>query len=265
MSPKRTRVDDLLVENGLAADRDEAARAIIAGEVVLENRKATSPGELVPADTKVRRAARGRFVSRGGEKLAGALEAFAFDPTDLRCIDIGASTGGFTDCLLKAGAAHVTAVDVGYGDLAWSLRTDERVTVIERTNIRTIDPQAAGAPFDLAVADVSFIPLRKVLPVVAELLSGSGAFITLVKPQFEAPKGLVGQKGVVSDPATHIMVVEQVVAQAQECGLGAQALTASPIKGPEGNIEFLLLLVRGADTVEIDVEGVVESAHRSLS
>ncbi len=262
MPPNKRRIDELLVERGLAEDRASAQRAIIAGEVRLADRLATTPGELVPLDASLDVVCHARFVSRGGEKLAGALEAFSFDPTGMRCIDVGASTGGFTDCLLQSGAASVAAVDVGYGQLAWSLRTDPRVTVFDRMNIRTIDPVAVGAPFDLAVADVSFIPLRSALPSMARLLERGGWLITLVKPQFEACRDLVGPRGVVVRADTHTMVVERALDAAVQVGFVPQALTYSPIRGPEGNIEFLLLARVGGDTGRLDVASVVDAAHR---
>lgn len=262
MGRRTIRVDDLLVARGLADTRDEAQRAIIAGEVSLGNRKAKTGGELVPLDTPVHMPVKGRFVSRGGEKLAGALDAFSFDPSGLSCIDIGASTGGFTDCLLKAGAAAVTAVDVGYGQLAWSLRTDERVTVFERTNIRQADPASLGGPFDLAVSDVSFIRLASILPVVTRLLKSGGHLITLIKPQFEAPPELVGRHGVVQDASTHEMVIEHVIEACSGLGLACRRLGCSPILGPEGNMEFLLLAAKDGRPADLDVAHVVAQAHR---
>lgn len=253
-----------MVRRGFAKDRGEAQRLIIAGEVALADRRATSGGELVRADAVLHVARRSRFVSRGGEKLAGALADFGFDPTGLHCIDIGCSTGGFTDCLLQAGAASVVAVDVGYGDIAWSLRTDERVTVVERTNIRLADPVALGAPFDLAVSDVSHISLAAVLPTMSQLLGDAGTLITLIKPQFEAPRELVGNKGVVSDAATHIMVTERVLAAAEQVGLAPQGLSWSPILGAEGNMEFLLLARKGAQPAPLDIADMVARAHAEL-
>jgi 23S rRNA (cytidine1920-2'-O)/16S rRNA (cytidine1409-2'-O)-methyltransferase len=262
MPSDKRRIDELLVERGLAEDRASAQRAIIAGEVRLADRLATTPGERISPDAPIEVMQHTRFVSRGGEKLAGALRAFSFDPSGMRCVDVGASTGGFTDCLLQAGAASVAAIDVGYGQLAWALRTDRRVSVFDRMNIRTIDPVAIGAPFDLVVADISFIPLRSALPSMANLLEEGGWLITLVKPQFEACRDLVGPKGVVVQADTHTMVVERALESAVRVGFAPQAFTYSPIRGPEGNIEFLLLARLGGDTARLDVGLVVDEAHR---
>ena len=264
MGRRTIRVDDLLVARGLADTRDEAQRAIIAGEVSLGNRKAKTGGELVPLDTPVHMPVKGRFVSRGGEKLAGALDAFSFDPSGLNCIDIGASTGGFTDCLLKAGAAAVTAVDVGYGQLAWSVRSDERVVVMERTNIRYVTREQVPDPIELASLDVSFISLRLVLPTVKELLSPAGEIVCLIKPQFEAGKEKVGKKGVVRELETHKEVLRAFRENAASLGLTLTGLTFSPIKGPEGNIEYLGHLIQGGEAPELDTDAVAEASHEAL-
>lgn len=187
----RRRIDAILVDRGLFASRERARASLLAGEVKVGDQVVTKPGQLIDDEAEVTVAERPRFVSRGGEKLAGALDCFGLDVAGMRVVDVGASTGGFTDCVLQRGAASVTAIDVGYGQLAWSLRTDERVTVFERTNIRDVDPVGLGAPFDLAVVDVSFISLRIVMPHIAALLGGSGQIVALVKPQFEAGKGRV--------------------------------------------------------------------------
>jgi 23S rRNA (cytidine1920-2'-O)/16S rRNA (cytidine1409-2'-O)-methyltransferase len=203
-------------------------------------------------------------VSRGGEKLAGALERFELDVTSRRAIDVGASTGGFTDCLLQHGAVSVVAVDVGYGQLAWQLRTDDRVIVVERTNIRHADPADLGAPFELVVTDVSFISLRTVLPHLVALMGDDADLVALVKPQFEIGKGRVGKRGVVKDPAAHIEVLEACVTAVEESGLAVRGLTFSPIKGPEGNIEFWLWAAFRGEPATATAAEVVATAHDAL-
>lgn len=237
----RSRADELLVARGLYADVAAAARAIYAGDVTVDTPPLTSPlkpGTQLPDDATVRTSAAKRFVSRGGEKLEGALRVFGYDVFGVHALDAGASTGGFTDCLLQRGAASVSAVDVGYGQLAWSLRTDPRVVVHERTNIRTVDPAVIGGPFDLAVADLSFISLGKVAANVARALRDGGDFIALVKPQFEAAPSQVGAGGVVENEAVHRSVLAQAARDLASCGLAVEGLAFSPITGPEGNIEF---------------------------
>jgi 23S rRNA (cytidine1920-2'-O)/16S rRNA (cytidine1409-2'-O)-methyltransferase len=210
-------------------------------------------------------AERQRFVSRGGDKLAGALDVFGLDVSGLHVVDVGASTGGFTDCVLQRGAASVCAVDVGYGQLAWSLRTDSRVTVFERTNIRAAEPVELGAPFDLAVIDVSFISLRKVMPNLLALIGeNDGQLVGLVKPQFEVGKGRVGKRGVVREPLLHEEVLEASAAACREAGLVVCGLTFSPIKGPEGNIEFWIWAARHGVPAEESAHAVVEIAHAKL-
>jgi 23S rRNA (cytidine1920-2'-O)/16S rRNA (cytidine1409-2'-O)-methyltransferase len=205
-----------------------------------------------------------QYVSRGGHKLAGALDSFEMDVAGARAVDVGASTGGFTDCLLKRGAASVTAVDVGYGQLAWQLRCDPRVTVLERTNIRLTDGELPGAPFTLAVIDVSFVGLAKVLPAVAALLEPGAEIVALVKPQFEAGKARVGKRGVVRDPEVHADVLRQVIAAASADGWALRGLTWSPIAGPEGNIEFWVRLSTGGRDIDGNVDAVVSAAHEAL-
>jgi 23S rRNA (cytidine1920-2'-O)/16S rRNA (cytidine1409-2'-O)-methyltransferase len=204
------------------------------------------------------------YVSRGGHKLAGALDSFDIKVEGVRALDVGASTGGFTDCLLQRGAAHVTALDVGYGQLAWRVRQDERVRVMERTNIRSIGADTLGAPFDVIVVDVSFISLAKVLPHIVPLLAEEGDLVALVKPQFEVGKGRVGKKGVVRDSAAHEDVLGSVVHAVHEHGLVTRGLTWSPLKGPEGNIEFWLWAARRGDAFTADPAGVVAGAHVEL-
>lgn len=261
---ERRRIDVALVERGFFSSRERARAAVLAGEVRVDGVTVTKAGHPVGDDVVIDVAQRARFVSRGGEKLAGALDAFGVDVAGARAIDVGASTGGFTDCLLQRGALSVVALDVGYGQLAWSLRTDERVRVVERTNIRSTDPVELGAPFDLAVVDVSFISLRTVLPHVVAALGEDGAVLALVKPQFEAGKGRVGKRGVVRDPAVHEDVLGSAALAAIEEGLVVRGLGFSPIKGPEGNIEFWLWAARTGEATEVEAAFVVAEAHRKL-
>ena len=237
---------------------------MLAGEVRVSGEVVTKAGHAIDEDAPIEVAEKRRFVSRGGDKLFGALEAFEFDVAGLRAIDVGASTGGFTDCLLQRGATSVVAVDVGYGQLAWSLRTDPRVTVFERLNIRAADPVVLGAPFDLVVIDVSFISLRVVLPHLLQLLGPDAHLVALVKPQFEAGKGRVGKRGVVRDPKVHEDVLNAAVEAARDGGLVVRGLTYSPIKGPEGNIEFWMWAARAGEPTDVTAEQVVASAHEKL-
>ena len=192
------------------------------------------------------------YVSRGGHKLAGALDAFGYDPAGKRVLDAGASTGGFTDVLLQRGAAHVVAVDVGYGQLAWALQTDDRVTVLDRTNVRTLDPQQVGPPVDLVVADLSFIPLGLVLPALARCAAADADLLPMVKPQFEVGRERLPSGGVVRDPALRADAVRGVAAQAQRLGLGVRAIVASPLPGPSGNVEYFLWLTAAAPPLDED-------------
>ena len=261
----RSRIDVILVERGLFPSREQARAALIAGEVRVSDQLVTKAGQLVDQAAPIAVAEKQRFVSRGGEKLAGALDTFRLDVSGLRVVDIGASTGGFSDCVLQRGAASISAVDVGYGQLAWSLRTDPRVTVFERTNIRTADPAEIGAPFDLAVIDVSFISLRKVLPNLLSFIDADdGQLLALVKPQFEVGKGRVGKRGVVRDPLLHEEVLEASASACTEAGLVVRGLTFSPIKGPEGNIEFWMWAARHGAPAEESASSVVEMAHAKL-
>lgn len=260
----RLRADIVLVNRGLYESRERARAAILAGAVKVDGHTIRKAGESVAPDAEIEVDRGPEFVSRGGHKLAGALEEFGLHVTGLDAVDVGASTGGFTDCLLQHGAAHVTALDVGYGQLAWRLRNDERVSVYERTNVRTVDPATLGAPFDLAVVDVSFISLLAALPGILALLSSRATLLALVKPQFEAGKGRVGKRGVVRDPATHVEVLERVCAGLTGAGLCVRGLTWSPIKGPEGNIEFWVWADRSGHTTETEISELVAAAHESL-
>lgn len=237
---------------------------MLAGEVRAGGEVVRKAGQLVAVDAELEIAERPRFVSRGGEKLAHALTVFGVDVSGRRAIDVGASTGGFTDCLLKAGAESVVALDVGYGQLAWSLRTDERVSVVERTNVRSADPVELGAPFEVVVCDVSFISLRTVMPHLEQLLSDEGDLLALVKPQFEAGKGRVGKKGVVREPGIHAEVLEGAARTVTELGLVVRGVTFSPIKGPEGNIEFWVWAARTGEPSPLSVRSVVDAAHETL-
>ncbi|MEU4789439.1 TlyA family RNA methyltransferase [Micromonospora tulbaghiae] len=245
---RRTRLDAELVRRGLARSREQAAALVEAGRVQLRGVRARKPAAMVdPADPLLVTGEdpAQEYVSRGGHKLAGALAAFApggLTVTGRRCLDAGASTGGFTDVLLRGGAAEVVAVDVGYGQLAWSLRTDERVRVFERTNVRTLTPEAIGGPVDLTVADLSFISLRLVLPALAACTGPGGDLALMVKPQFEVGKERVGAGGVVRDPALRAEAVLDVATAAAGLGLGLAGVAASPLPGPSGNVEFFVWL-----------------------
>ena len=247
---RRQRLDMALVARGLADSRARAQALILAGEVVVNGQVVRRPGQPVDAGAEVAVAAPPRFVSRGGEKLDHALRVFDIQARGLVCADIGASTGGFTDCLLQHGAARVYAIDVGYGQLHWSLRQDARVVPIERTNIRYLE--RLPEPADLATIDVSFIGLNLVLPAARRLLRPEGMAVALVKPQFEAGRGQVGKGGVVRDRATHQEVLARVVAAAPASGFGVRGLTPSPIRGPAGNIEFLAWLAPPAAAPDPD-------------
>lgn len=239
---KKIRLDELMVRQGLAADAGEALRLVLAHQVKVGDEYPTSAAVRVSPDAVVEVKGRKRYVSRGGFKLQGALDAFGQDVHGLRCIDIGSSTGGFTDCLLQAGAASVACVDVNYGQLAWSIRQDERVSVFERTNIRLADPSELGAPFDLLVADLSFIGLAALAPTFARLCARGSVFIGLVKPQFES-RHEETDHGVVRDAAVRERVVDEVSAALAAEGFDVGGVVESPITGPEGNVEYLVRAV----------------------
>jgi 23S rRNA (cytidine1920-2'-O)/16S rRNA (cytidine1409-2'-O)-methyltransferase len=241
----KVRLDRLLVEQGLAASREQAQRLIMAGEVTVDGEVCDKPGRSVPAGAMLHVRAALPYVSRGGVKLAAALAAFGLDVAGVVALDVGASTGGFTDCLLQAGAARVYAVDVGYGQLAWKLRTDPRVVVLERTNIRHLERLPDDDLATLAVIDASFISLALVLPATLRLLTPEAQVVALVKPQFEAGRQDVGRGGVVRDSRVHRRVIEGTLALAQQLDLGVSGLIASPLLGPAGNVEFLIWLRRG--------------------
>ncbi|NLF77637.1 MAG: TlyA family RNA methyltransferase [Chloroflexi bacterium] len=241
---EKVRLDILLTDRRLAPSREAARRMIMAGEVRVEGEVRDKPGQRVPVDARLDVRQGPRFVSRGGEKLAAALDAFPVEVPGAICADVGASTGGFTDCLLQYGAARVYAIDVGYGQLDYRLRVDPRVVVLERTNARHVE--TLDEPVRLIVVDASFISLRLLLPVFRDWLEPEAlGVIALVKPQFEAGKGQVGKGGVVRDPAVHRRVLADVLGAAQDDGYGVRGLIRSPLKGPAGNIEFLAWLVPG--------------------
>jgi 23S rRNA (cytidine1920-2'-O)/16S rRNA (cytidine1409-2'-O)-methyltransferase len=247
MKIEKIRLDKLMLDRGMAPSRERARAMIMAGQVVVGDHVADKAGQMVPVDAVVR--LKGEtlpFVSRGGLKLRKALEEFAIDVAGLVVLDVGASTGGFTDCLLQKGARRVFSVDVGYGQLAWKLRTDERVTSLEKTNIRYLEPDRLAETPDLAVIDASFISLAKVLPNTIRLVKDDALIIALIKPQFEVGRGQVGKGGVVRSDARHAEVINSIRALALNLGLEIRGETESPIRGPKGNREFLICLEKVA-------------------
>ena len=262
----KKRLDVLLVEKGHADTRTKAQAVIMSGLVYVDGQKADKPGISYEETVDIEVRTGGcPYVSRGGLKLEKALRDFGVDPTGYVCSDSGASTGGFTDCLLQQGASKVFAIDVGYGQLDWKIRSDPRVVVMERTNVRYVTPEDLGEPLDLSVVDVSFISLRIVLPVIKTFLKPTGQVLCLIKPQFEAGKEKVGKKGVVRDPAIHKEVLDSFVALTQEIGFTILGLTFSPVKGPEGNIEFLAhLTLENKPGIQPDTASVVADAHETL-
>ena len=264
---KKVRLDQLLVDKGLSQSRERAKITIMEGNVFVDGQRVDKPGTAVDPEKPVEvRGEQLAFVSRGGKKLEKALKVFPVNPAGMLCIDCGASTGGFTDVLLQNGAKKVYAVDVGYGQLAWKLRTDERVVNMERTNLRYVTPEQIPDVLDLAVMDVSFISIRLVLPAVRELLRPDGDVICLIKPQFEAGRENVGKKGVVRDKAVHLAVLEQFLEFFPAAGFTLLGLDYSPIRGPEGNIEYLAWLKKGAhDAPEFDAAAVVEASHKEFA
>jgi len=271
--PVRSRLDSLLVARGLFASREKARAALLAGEVKVQGQPVTKAGTLVAQDVAIEVAAPARYVSRGGDKLAGAISDLAVEVVGMVALDAGASTGGFTDCLLKHGARHVIAVDVGYGQLAWSLRIDPRVTVLERCNLRYLTPEQLRVALpagmrepDLVTLDLSFIGLGKVLPAVRALLRPGGQVLALVKPQFEVGRGQVGKRGVVRRPELHLKALADVGAAALEAGFVVLGLTYSPLRGPEGNLEYFILLENRAAGHGLDLSeaGGLEKTGRPV-
>ncbi len=254
----KERIDVLLVEKGFFESREKAKASIMAGVVYANEQKIDKAGEEVSIDAKLEvRENICPYVSRGGLKLEKAVKFFGVNLKDKVCMDIGASTGGFTDCMLQNGAKKVFSVDVGYGQFAWKLRQDERVVCMERTNIRYVTDEQIGEKLDFASIDVSFISLTKVLPVAFNLLKDDGEVVALIKPQFEAGREQVGKKGVVRDSKVHKEVIEKIIAFSESIGFCVKNLSFSPIKGPEGNIEFLLYLGKSGGTI-VDVDKVIE-------
>lgn len=243
----KERIDKLLVDRGHAETRTRAQALIMSGVVLVNERRVEKPSEFFPSDAAIRikgETAASKYVSRGGLKLEKALAEFHIRPDGYICLDIGSSTGGFTDCLLQHGASRVTAVDVGTNQLVWSLRSDSRVEVRENINAREMKPADFAEPFDLVVMDVSFISVTKILPAIVPLLKATGRIVVLIKPQFEVGRGEVGKGGIVKDPEKHDRVVREVNDFAESCGLIAAATIESPILGAEGNKEFLALYER---------------------
>lgn len=263
---KKVRLDQLVYELGFTDSRERAKTTVMSGLVFVNGQRADKPGMPVAHDAKIEVHGDALpFVSRGGFKLDKALKVFPVDPSGKVCIDCGASTGGFTDVLLQHGAAKVYAVDVGYGQLAWKLRNDERVINLERTNLRYVTSEQIPELMDLAVMDVSFISIKLVLPAVKALLKPDADLICLIKPQFEAGREEVGKKGVVRDRAVHEHVIHSILDFAPEIGLTVMRLDFSPIKGPEGNIEYICHMKnRIGEAVPIDVEAVVTASHEAL-
>ncbi len=268
---KKERLDILLVEKGFFTTREKAKSAIMAGEVLVEGERVNKSGQRIKAESNISVIKKETvFVSRGGEKLEKAIKEFNILVNGKRAIDVGASTGGFTDCLLKSGAEKVYCIDVGYGQLAWKLQKDSRVVVIDRTNIRYLTADKFDDLFELAAIDVSFISLDKVLPAVYNLIKKKGEVVALIKPQFEAGREFVQRGGLVKKAEVHQMVIERVGDKAQEMGFSIQGLTFSPLKKTSGNIEYLIYLVKNSEKDKIInfpqiVEEVVKKAHQELS
>ena len=263
---KKIRLDQLVFDLGLAESRERAKTTVMSGLVFVNGQRADKPGMQVSPDVNVEvKGTALPYVSRGGLKLEKALKVFPIDVKGKVCIDCGASTGGFTDVLLKNGAAKVYSVDVGYGQLAWSLRNDERVVNMERTNIRYISSEQIPEPLDICVMDLSFISVKLVLPAVCALLKDDAQLVCLIKPQFEAGREEVGKKGVVRDKAVHLSVIESVLSFAPTVGMTVMGLDFSPIKGPEGNREYLCYMKKGVHEAGlINAVAVVEASHESL-
>ena len=266
MATVKKRLDVLLVERGLAESRQRAQAVIMSGQVYVDGRKTDKAGvqleEQVPIEVRGQTLA---YVSRGGLKLEKAMAVWPIGLEGKICMDVGASTGGFTDCMLQNGAAKVYAVDVGYGQLAWSLRSDERVVCLERTNARYLNHEIIPEEPDFSSVDVSFISLKLILPAIAGVLKDGGEVVCLVKPQFEAGKEKVGKKGVVRDPDVHREVLERFLGHARESGFSVLDLDFSPVRGPEGNIEYLGWLRRGpGEETAFDLAALVEASHKKL-
>lgn len=266
MADKKERLDILLVDRGIITSRERAKTSIMAGKVFVDGRRVDKAGEKVPVTANIEyKGEKLPYVSRGGLKLEKAMKNFPITLKGKVCMDIGASTGGFTDCMLQNGASKVFSIDVGYGQFAWKLRTDERVVCMERTNIRYVKPEDLGELVDFASIDVSFISLKKIMPATVELLKDNGEVVALIKPQFEAGKEKVGKKGVVRDIEVHKEVVFGIIDYLIEHNLNVLGVSYSPIKGPEGNIEYLVYFTKDTERestfVREDVDKVVEASH----
>lgn len=269
MSEEKERLDVLLVEKGFFESRERARSSIMAGEIFIDNIRVDKCGEKVKVSSNIDfRGEKLPYVSRGGLKLAKAINSFNIKIQGKICLDIGASTGGFTDCMLQNGGKKVFAIDVGYGQFAWKLRIDERVVCMERTNVRYVKPEDIGELADFSSIDVSFISLTKVMPAVLDLLKEDGEIMALIKPQFEAGRDKVGKKGVVREKSTHIEVINKIVNFSIQNNLKIINLDFSPVKGPEGNIEYLLYVTKNTNYLQSfsmdDVAAVVEKAHNEL-
>ncbi len=262
---KKLRLDVLLVQKGLQESRQKAQATIMSGQVFVDGQRVDKPGAPVAEDAEIEVKGGLRYVSRGGLKLEKAMALWPVHLEDAVCMDIGASTGGFTDCMLQNGAAKVYAVDVGYGQLAWKLRSDPRVVCLERTNARYLSHEQIPEEPDFSSVDVSFISLKLILPAIAGVLRDGGQMVCLIKPQFEAGKEKVGKKGVVRDPTVHREVLEHFLEHAKENNFTVIDITYSPIRGPEGNIEYLGFLQKNSGQAgTIDIPALVEESHRTL-
>ena len=261
----KKRIDQLLAERQLAPSREKAKALIMSGNVYVGEQKVLKAGEEYDESVEIRVTGEMRYVSRGGLKLEKAMEEYGLSLEGKICADIGASTGGFTDCMLQCGASRVYAVDVGYGQLAWKLRQDPRVVVLERTNARYLSREQIPDKLDFFSMDVSFISVKLIIPALIPLLNSGAEAVILIKPQFEAGRGKVGKNGVVRDRSVHLEVLQDVVSFLEDSGLGIAGLTYSPIKGPKGNIEFLAYVRLGDISAEHDLGTIVEQAHTSLS
>lgn len=269
MSTKKERLDILLVDKGIFTSRERAKTNIMAGKIFVDGHRVDKAGEKVSVDADILfKGVENPYVSRGGLKLAKAMKEFNISLEDKVCMDIGASTGGFTDCMLQNGARKVFSVDVGYGQFAWKLRTDERVVCMERTNIRYVTPEDTGELLDFASIDVSFISLTKIMEATKNLLNENGQVVALIKPQFEAGKEKVGKKGVVRDINVHIEVVTKIVTFLKTMEFNILGVSYSPIKGPEGNIEYLVYFSKNKNLEstfeDLDIEKVVSASHSQL-
>ncbi len=265
---EKKRLDCLIFEHGLAESREKAKIMVMMGNVYVDNQKSDKPGTMLPDDAKIEiRGETMRYVSRGGLKLEKALSIFPIQLKDKIAMDIGASTGGFTDCMLQNGAKKVYSVDVGYGQLAWKLRTDPKVVNLERTNVRYLTSEQVPDLVDFFSVDVSFISLCLVLPVARNFMAESAQAVCLIKPQFEAGRGKVGKKGVVRDKAIHVEVIEKIADFVLKNGFSILGLTFSPVKGPEGNIEYLIYLQKSEKPVgfDLNIKALVEESHNQLN